>query len=201
MVCCRRRSGTGFHAAETWLAVNPKHHKTHAIFNPPAVVVSIVIRSDCDSGECAPECLPAEMTITMAAYKQGLFKFPAHELAGEIRLVSIGLPGEGEALSTWRRVRSFIPEMEWVRSCLPDRPSSAHKGSFGTALIAAGSIHYTGAAWLAGTAAYRIGAGLVTMASRALCMLSWPAASRSHLAAAAGKRRRDIQGGGSDHQG
>ncbi len=41
---------------------------------------------------------------------------------------------------------------------------NAHKGTFGTALIVAGSINYTGAAWLAGKAAYKSGAGLVTMA-------------------------------------
>jgi ADP-dependent NAD(P)H-hydrate dehydratase / NAD(P)H-hydrate epimerase len=47
---------------------------------------------------------------------------------------------------------------------LPDRPLNSHKGTFGTALIAAGSLNYTGAALLAGTAAYRAGAGLVTLA-------------------------------------
>jgi hydroxyethylthiazole kinase-like uncharacterized protein yjeF len=41
---------------------------------------------------------------------------------------------------------------------------SAHKGTFGTAVIAAGSVNYTGAALLAGKAAYRSGAGLVTLA-------------------------------------
>jgi NAD(P)H-hydrate epimerase len=40
----------------------------------------------------------------------------------------------------------------------------AHKGTFGTAFIVAGSVNYTGAALLAGLAAYRSGAGLVTMA-------------------------------------
>jgi NAD(P)H-hydrate epimerase len=47
---------------------------------------------------------------------------------------------------------------------LPRRPLDAHKGTFGTALIVAGSANYTGAAWLAGQAAYRVGAGLVTLA-------------------------------------
>jgi NAD(P)H-hydrate epimerase len=47
---------------------------------------------------------------------------------------------------------------------LPDRPIDAHKGTFGTAFIVAGSVNYTGAALLAGLAAYRSGAGLVTMA-------------------------------------
>ncbi len=160
--------GTGFRLPlkpELAQILRTTHSRLKLMSNPPAVVaVDCPSGVDCDSGESAPECLPAEMTVTMAAYKQGLFKAPAHELAGEIWLVPIGLPGDGEALSAWRQVRSFIPEMEWVRGCLPDRPASAHKGSFGTAVIAAGSIQYTGAAWLAGQAAYRIGAGLVTLA-------------------------------------
>ena len=51
-----------------------------------------------------------------------------------------------------------------VADMLPARPVDAHKGTFGTALIVAGSINYTGAAVLAGQAAGRIGAGLVTLA-------------------------------------
>ncbi|MCB0118299.1 MAG: NAD(P)H-hydrate dehydratase, partial [Anaerolineales bacterium] len=38
------------------------------------------------------------------------------------------------------------------------------KGTFGTAFVVAGSTSYTGAAMFAGKAAYRIGAGLVTLA-------------------------------------
>ncbi|MCK4724785.1 MAG: NAD(P)H-hydrate dehydratase, partial [Anaerolineales bacterium] len=46
---------------------------------------------------------------------------------------------------------------------LPPRPPDAHKGTFGTALIIAGSLNYPGAVLLAGEAAYRSGAGLVTL--------------------------------------
>jgi NAD(P)H-hydrate epimerase len=51
-----------------------------------------------------------------------------------------------------------------VMSMLPARSASSHKGTFGTALLVAGSKHYTGAAVLSGRAAGRIGTGLVTMA-------------------------------------
>jgi len=51
-----------------------------------------------------------------------------------------------------------------VKAVLPDRPKDAHKGTFGTALVVAGSVNFTGAAALAGEAAYRIGAGLVRLA-------------------------------------
>jgi NAD(P)H-hydrate epimerase len=47
---------------------------------------------------------------------------------------------------------------------MPERGLDAHKGTFGTVVVAAGSLSYTGAALLAGKAAYRVGAGLVTLA-------------------------------------
>jgi hydroxyethylthiazole kinase-like uncharacterized protein yjeF len=46
---------------------------------------------------------------------------------------------------------------------LPDRPYDAHKGTFGTAIVLAGSLGFTGAAYLASTAAARTGAGLVRL--------------------------------------
>ncbi len=47
---------------------------------------------------------------------------------------------------------------------LPQRPSEAHKGTFGRVLVVAGSAGMSGAACLAGTAALRAGAGLTLLA-------------------------------------
>jgi hydroxyethylthiazole kinase-like uncharacterized protein yjeF len=46
---------------------------------------------------------------------------------------------------------------------LPPRPRDAHKGTFGTAVVLAGSLGLTGAAYLSSTAAARTGAGLVRL--------------------------------------
>jgi hydroxyethylthiazole kinase-like uncharacterized protein yjeF len=46
---------------------------------------------------------------------------------------------------------------------LPQRPRDAHKGTFGTAVVLAGSLGLTGAAFLTSTAAARTGAGLVRL--------------------------------------
>ena len=46
---------------------------------------------------------------------------------------------------------------------LPARPKDAHKGTFGTVVVIAGSLGLTGAAYLASTAAARTGAGLVRL--------------------------------------
>lgn len=54
---------------------------------------------------------------------------------------------------------------EWVAERLPIRPGNANKGTFGKVLIIAGSESYVGAPYLAAAAAYRVGAGLVTLAT------------------------------------
>jgi NAD(P)H-hydrate epimerase len=50
-----------------------------------------------------------------------------------------------------------------VRALLPERAIDAHKGTFGHVLVLAGSRGFSGAAKLAAEAAYRAGAGLVTV--------------------------------------
>ena len=56
---------------------------------------------------------------------------------------------------------SLLPAPEAV--LLPERPPHAHKGTFGTVVVLAGSLGFTGAAYLASTAAARTGAGLVRL--------------------------------------
>jgi NAD(P)H-hydrate epimerase len=129
---------------------------------PPFVVaVDCPSGIDCDTGEASDECIPADLTVTMAAVKQGLLKLPAFEFVGDLEVVDIGLP---ENLPSLNKLLTEVAVEESVAALLPQRPDDAHKGTFGTALIAAGSVNYTGAALLAGQAAYRIGAGLVTLA-------------------------------------
>jgi len=128
---------------------------------PLVIAVDCPTGVDCDSGEVAEETIPADLTVTMAAVKQGLVKVPAFEYVGEVEVVDIGLPGDLPALD---KVNTEVAEADAVASLLPERPLESHKGTFGTALIAAGSVNFTGAALLAGEAAYRSGAGLVTLA-------------------------------------
>ncbi len=128
---------------------------------PLVVAVDCPSGMDCDSGEVADETIGADLTITMAAVKQGLLKLPAFEYVGDLEVVDIGLPDDLPSLND---LHVDVAEEGSVSAMLPERPLESHKGTFGTALIAAGSVNYTGAAVLAGEAAYRVGAGLVTMA-------------------------------------
>lgn len=129
----------------------------------PPIVVAVDCPSgvDCDSGAAADETLPADLTITMAAVKQGLLRLPAYEFTGALEVVDIGLP---DNLESWSALDTDVADWEMVSALLPERSPASHKGTFGTAFVIAGSTSYTGAALLAGKAAYRVGAGLVTMA-------------------------------------
>jgi NAD(P)H-hydrate epimerase len=80
---------------------------------------------------------------------------------GDLEVIDIGLADD---LPSLKALTVDVAVGDSVAQLLPERPLESHKGTFGTALIAAGSINYTGAALLAGEAAYRVGAGLVTMA-------------------------------------
>jgi hydroxyethylthiazole kinase-like uncharacterized protein yjeF len=116
---------------------------------------------DCDTGNAAPEVIPAEITYTMAAIKRGLLKFPAADLMGEIFVGDIGNVSE---LTNWINVkRGVLTELD-ISLSMPPRPRNAHKGTFGTVFVVAGSGNYPGAVLLSGLAAYRIGAGLVKIA-------------------------------------
>ena len=128
---------------------------------PMVIAVDCPTGVDCDSGEAADETIPADITVTMAAVKQGLLKLPAFEYVGDLQVVDIGLPHD---LASLKDIQTNVAEDGLIFALLPDRPLDSHKGTYGTALIVAGSVNYTGAAVLAGEAAYRVGAGLVTLA-------------------------------------
>ncbi len=155
--------GTGIHLPLRENAARVLAAVQEVVADKGTVVVAVDVPSgiDCDTGEAAAETIPADLTVTMAAAKMGMTRLPALTLLGRVVCVDIGVP---EDLPAWKAVQRYWVEADMVRTWLPPRPPDAHKGTFGTALIAAGSVNFTGAALLAGQAAYRVGAGLVTLA-------------------------------------
>ncbi len=126
---------------------------------PLIVAVDLPTGLDADSGQLDPVALPADLTVTFACPKCGQLRFPGAEAVGELFIADIGVP---EALTAGGDLE--LVTAEEVRRLLPARPLDAHKGTFGKALIVAGSVNYSGAAALAAAAATRVGAGLVTLA-------------------------------------
>ncbi|MBI5929287.1 MAG: NAD(P)H-hydrate epimerase [Chloroflexi bacterium] len=115
---------------------------------------------NCDTGELDPLALHADVTVTFAAAKPGLFLFPGAEAVGELVIADIGLAQDMPELVN---VGIDLADGVMVKNSLPTRKRDSHKGTFGKALVVAGSLNYIGAAYLAGKAAYRAGAGLVTI--------------------------------------
>ncbi len=129
-----------------------------------------VVAVDCPSGvdlhtgAAAPEVIPADMTVCMAAVKTGLLSFPAYSLSGSFEVVDIGLP---DGLPAWDGIQCELVNEDMVREIMPLRSADSHKGTFGTVGVIAGSISFSGAALLCASSAYRIGAGLVQIAAPA----------------------------------
>ncbi|MFO8143728.1 MAG: NAD(P)H-hydrate epimerase, partial [Dehalococcoidales bacterium] len=125
---------------------------------PSLRVIAVDIPSglNADTGAIDPSCLYADNTITMAFPKTGLLKYPGMERTGRITVADIGIP---QYLA--EQVNEELITADWVRSVLSSRPLNANKGTFGKAMVIAGSSNYVGAAYLACSGAQRVGTGLV----------------------------------------
>lgn len=128
----------------------------------PPVTLAIDIASglDADTGAIHGMAVQADMTVATGAFKRGMLLYPARTLLGELRLAEIGL--------TPHQLEDIMSEQisaENVRRLLPARPADSHKGTYGRAMVVAGSVYYPGAATLATAGALRVGAGLVTLAT------------------------------------
>jgi hydroxyethylthiazole kinase-like uncharacterized protein yjeF len=135
----------------TWPAPGPD--------SPLVVAVDLPSGLDADTGDLDPAALPADLTVTFACPKCGHLIFPGAGAVGKLLVADIGVPEELTA-----GVELELITAELARGLLPARPLGAHKGTFGKAMIVAGSVNYTGAPALAAAAATRVGAGLVTLA-------------------------------------
>ena len=128
--------------------------------NVPLVAIDLPTGMNADTGQFDPNGIPADLTLMLANPKIGPVVNAGSGHCGEIKVLDIGIPhGLDSCL-----------DVEWLdeqlaSSLLPPRPADSHKGTFGRALLVAGSPQYPGAALLATSAATRSGAGLVELAT------------------------------------
>jgi len=125
----------------------------------PVVAVDIPSGLNADTGNVIGSAVKADCTVTFIGLKQGLFTGQAAEYCGEIRYAQLAVPDE--VFSGFTATATRV-----VKSRLPRRDRCAHKGSCGHVLIIGGDLGYSGAARMAGEAALRVGAGLVSIATR-----------------------------------
>ncbi len=114
-----------------------------------------------DSAEVPGPCIAADYTVTFARPKIPHIFPPAEALCGDLRVVDISIPPE--AVAAERPDLDLLDEAALV-PLLPVRRADSHKGTFGHALVVAGSRGKGGAARMVSLAALRAGCGLVTAA-------------------------------------
>lgn len=157
-----RGPATGF-IAEVIRRINELSR--NATLARPALIVAVDIPSGLPSdGEAAEgPVLYAHETITFTAPKIGQLFSKDADCCGKLKVRQIGSPATmveefGKGKTRWAEPSEFA-SMPLVRA------ADSHKGTYGHVLLLAGSLGKSGAAILAGRAALRSGAGLVTVAS------------------------------------
>src|SRR5688572_16186686 len=130
----------------------------------PVLALDIPSGIDADSGAPGEEAVRADITLSFVGLKSGLYLGRGPEHAGVVLLDDLGVvaPAQPEFTPLMRR----IDESE-IAAALPRRAREAHKGSSGRVLIVGGGPGMPGAVRMAGIAALRVGAGLVTVAAAA----------------------------------
>lgn len=127
----------------------------------PVISVDVPSGIETDSGEELGESVWALRTVTFGLPKPCFFEGMGLERAGFWTVDTIGLPAQILREPTGTKLIC----KKWVADILPERLRSFHKVDSGMVLIVAGSYAMPGAAVMAARAAYRAGAGLVTIAS------------------------------------
>jgi NAD(P)H-hydrate epimerase len=127
----------------------------------PVVAVDIPSGLNGDDGSVATDAVIADLTVTMAFPKTGLFAGRGPDCCGLLRCVDIGFPAGLDADQPGAGDAIFAED---IVPLLGRRPHGSHKNMFGHVLVLGGSKLYGGAPVLAGEAALRVGCGLVTIA-------------------------------------
>ena len=130
----------------------------------PVLAVDLPSGMEADTGVVAGACIRADLTVTLALPKLGLYLDPGAGYTGKIVVGDIsfppGLANDGDQAAGQERFD--LIDLPLVAGLIPSRKPTDHKGSYGHVLVVGGTPGYTGAIALAGSAALRSGAGLVT---------------------------------------
>jgi NAD(P)H-hydrate epimerase len=129
----------------------------------PVLAVDIPSGLHADTGAVLGACVAAELTVTFIGLKIGLFTGRGPAVTGRVTFAGLGVPEDlAQGMEPAAR-RSQPAELSFW---LPPRARDAHKGAFGHVLVIGGEAGMGGATRLAAEAALRVGAGLVTVATR-----------------------------------
>ncbi len=131
----------------------------------PILAVDVPSGVAADTGGVAGVAVNANVTVTFIARKLGTYTGAGLAAAGKLRFADLGVGAE-----IFRRdsgVRLLELDTLPVSVRLPPRTAAAYKHALGHVLVLGGDESMGGAPLLAAEAALRLGAGMVTVASRA----------------------------------
>ena len=120
-------------------------------------------------------CVRADLTVTLAAAKVAHVFPPAEDYVGELKIGDISVP---PFLFQDEKFKLEMVEEKRIRPYFERRKMATHKGTYGHLLMLSGSVGKTGAAAMAGKAALKMGAGLVTAGLPKSCL---PIVARSMM--------------------
>ncbi|MFM1892410.1 MAG: hypothetical protein RLZ44_1487, partial [Pseudomonadota bacterium] len=129
----------------------------------PVLALDIPSGLHADTGAVLGTAVRAAATISFIGLKQGLFTADGPACCGEVRFYALEVPARLYAHQILAARR-----LDWraVSGQFGARQRNAHKGRFGHVLVLGGDLGFGGAARLAAEAAARVGAGLVSLATR-----------------------------------
>jgi len=129
----------------------------------PVLAVDIPTGLEADTGHVLGTAVQADATVTFIGVKRGLLTGRGPALCGELIFADLGVPRE-----IYAQLPSDVVPLSLSQGLaqLTRRAADAHKGDFGHVMVIGGDKGYGGAAMMAAEAAARIGAGLVSLATR-----------------------------------
>jgi NAD(P)H-hydrate epimerase len=129
----------------------------------PVLAIDIPSGLHADTGAVLGAAVEAQRTMTFIGRKQGLYTGRAAEFTGAVSFSDLGVPaGICQRIPPPARLVT-APSLGKLAA---PRPRAAHKGAHGHVLVIGGDRGMNGAVRLAGEAALRVGAGLVSLATR-----------------------------------
>lgn len=129
----------------------------------PVLAIDVPSGINVDTGEVEGVAVKATLTMTFIGLKRGLYTHKAPAYCGIIQCDQLQIP---EELVTKVKATAELLAWEGIRPLLPKRDRDTHKGSYGHVLVIGGDYGMGGAVRMAAEAAARVGAGLVTVATR-----------------------------------
>jgi hydroxyethylthiazole kinase-like uncharacterized protein yjeF len=129
----------------------------------PVLAVDVPSGVQADTGTVEGMAIKADQTVTFIGRKAGLYTGAAADHCGNITFADLGVPGDIIKQVPMAATLQWQPPLGRLAS---PRLRNTHKGQYGHVLVIGGDHGMAGAARLAGEAALRSGAGMVSLATR-----------------------------------